>query len=86
MAEGWRVPFARFLKENRAVEPGRARFYLYWVDRCLAPASPGEAALASGTVSRFIEQLGRDEEPGHVQQEEEAISRSCWDTRTCRRP
>lgn len=55
MAEAWRVPFARFLQETAAVEQGRARFYLHWVDRWLASTRPGEEPLAPGTVARYID-------------------------------
>lgn len=66
MAEAWRAPFARFLKENAAVERGRVRFYGHWTDRLLASSRPGKDALASSTVSRFLYELGRGKEPSQV--------------------
>ena len=71
MTEAWRVPFARFLKEHGAVEPGQARHYLYWVGRYLSSAHLDVAAYPS--ASRFLERLGRGEEPQHVRQAEAAI-------------
>ncbi|MGQ0536141.1 MAG: integron integrase [Methanobacteriota archaeon] len=71
MTEAWRVPFARFLKRHGTVEPGQARQYLYWVGRYLSSAPPDGAA--SPSASRFLNELGRAEEPEHVRQAEGAI-------------
>ena len=71
MTEAWRVPFARFLKEHGAVEPGQARHYLYWIGRYRSSV-PSDAE-ASPSARRFFNELARTEEPEHVLTAEAAI-------------
>lgn len=73
MAEPWRVPFARFLKEHATLETHDARRYVYWVGQCLASAGPGAKAPSPAAVARFLDELGRNEARENVEQAREAI-------------